>query len=479
MPRRFSPSSPRSISLTCQYCNANNTVYIDRHLLPPYQVAFVCRLCCRLQHAVFRDLETHNAPMAEQKKYHCVDCHKAVKRKKLCGRCSVCPACCECSKYCNECNKQHSRVWKLCPVCGACTLACRCRKRPKFLTHLHATESKTPRVINPLSRSLSLEVEIAGLNEYRDIVGNLPPTYKHWWNTHVSMVRDSSVSSGLELVVAPQSGDKFVSSTAIVSSVLQQSGVTFDSTCGFHVHANASDFSSLAIKNILWLWKTYHSTMKGHLFAESRIDNNFCKETTVWLQDIFPLIENTNDPRVLRAVFTWVRAVGLAYFGSMTNSAVAKDHQSLGALNFGGIRNLLPGTSTSNPRDLLVDGVSYIVKKQKTSVKNLVLPRGLSLLRQHYNPIRYSSLNLASLWYRGSLEFRVKEGTCAFDELLFWPLFCGQLVEIAATQDFSEIRIATAELTLSEFVEYKTKMGRRWFSPAIESWVKTKLDTKC
>jgi hypothetical protein len=43
--------------------------------------------------------------------------------------------------------------------------------------------------------------------------------------------------------------------------------------------------------------------------------------------------------------------------------------------------------------------------------------------------IRYCDLNLHSWYYRGTLEFRLKEGTVTSKEIVGWPLLCLWLVE--------------------------------------------------
>lgn len=42
---------------------------------------------------------------------------------------------------------------------------------------------------------------------------------------------------------------------------------------------------------------------------------------------------------------------------------------------------------------------------------------------------RYGAMNMHSHFYRGTVEFRLKEGTLEASEMIFWPLFCGWFVE--------------------------------------------------
>jgi hypothetical protein len=42
---------------------------------------------------------------------------------------------------------------------------------------------------------------------------------------------------------------------------------------------------------------------------------------------------------------------------------------------------------------------------------------------------RYASMNLHSHFHRGTVEFRLKEGTITPEEFIMWPLFCGWVIE--------------------------------------------------
>ena len=402
----------------------------------------------------------------------CRNCAGPLKSTKCCGVCGQCTTCCSCDMFCSNCNKTHPRGWKICRFCNYCSVYCKCRKRPKFLHGLAKNERVSPKTINSLPRSIALEIEIANWNGYNTVVSRLPRNHKEWWLSNTTKAHDSSVTSGSELVVSPQSGDEFIKGVVRVAHVLKESRVTFDNTCGFHVHVNASDYNSLAIKNILWIWRAYHKSMEGRLYQESRANNNYCKETTDWLQNVFPLIEPVNNPKILRAIFTWICAVGSRHFGTMTGSNVAARHQTDAAINTQKVIELIPST---NGNQLLVKGIRYIIANQLTFPKDLIRQDGIAIVRNHYNPIRYSSVNLASLWYRGSLEFRIKEATGDFNELLMWPLFCGWLTEVAMNESFSMIRKATEHESLAEFVSHRNYKNRRWFPEAVETWVHEKL----
>lgn len=459
----------------CNQCGRN--LFVSSQLLVEAN-----RLLCAFCTAANSGLTNTPAPQEQEPsrpRRLCPQCKNPLKSTKRCASCRYCNTCCTCDMYCSDCRKVHAKGWKFCNYCRHCSMFCKCRKRPKFLSGLATREKNAPKLINDLGRSLSLEIEVANWGTYNSTIARLPESHKVLWQLNTSTAHDSSVTSGTELIVAPKAGDDFVKGVIQVATVLQQAGVKFDSTCGFHVHVNASDYNATAIKNILWLWRAYHPAMEGRLYSEERVNNAYCKETTRWLQDIFPLIEPVENPRILRAIFTWVCAVGSRYFAAMTDSRVAERHQTEAALNYPKIRELLTGVGPIDgyfiPKKLLINGIKYIIANQLTFPKDLIRKDGISVVRNHYNPIRYSSVNLASLWYRGSLEFRIKEATFALDELLMWPLFCGWLTEIAANTNFSTIKKITANKTLAEFVAYRTYQGRRLFPEAVETWVHSKL----
>jgi hypothetical protein len=314
--------------------------------------------------------------------------------------------------------------------------------------------------------------------KFDSLIKTLPKEDQIWFAGNTAKVFDRSVTSQYELVVNPSSGDAFIQSLARVCGILRISGAQVDSTCGYHVHVNASEFNSLAIRNILWIWNTYKDSMAGVLFEAQRLNNSFCKDTTAWLQSTLPILGEIQHPKVLRAALTYIMAHGARFFGTITGSNVASSHQNSGSLNDRKIGELIPGCTDTygelTPARSLTPVVCWIKDNEIKNISELI-NRRFDLARNHYNPVRYSTLNLASLFYRGSLEFRVKEGTLDREDILMWPLFCGWLAHTAANQSWTWVKKTTEFCNFRDFMEYTFPNKTRLFPESVTKWAVKKL----
>lgn len=380
---------------------------------------------------------------------------------------------------CGDCNKTHPPGWKLCRYCKRCSHSCRCRRRPKFLSELYKAESKANGVVNSLPRSLALEIELSQWGGFDKYISKLLHADQIWFSKHTAKVFDRSITSSYELVVSPSSKDEYLRSATQVYNSLINAGAVVDNTCGYHVHVNASEFNSIAIRNILWLWAKYRNEMAGKLFDAERLNGAYCKDTAGWLHNTLPVLAEIKNPKVLRAAILYIMAHGARFFGTCTGSAIAAGHQKLESLNDGAIGELIPGCVNAygelTPARSLAPVVKWIKDNNATDVSKLI-NRRFDLARNHYNPVRYSSVNIASLWYRGSLEFRIKEGTLDKEDFLMWPLFVGWLTHIAGNQSWSWVRKTTEYYNLKEFVKYQFADGTRLFPIAVAEWVGRKLE---
>jgi hypothetical protein len=83
---------------------------------------------------------------------------------------------------------------------------------------------------------------------------------------------------------------------------------------------------------------------------------------------------------------------------------------------------------------------------------------------------RYSSMNVHSHFFRGTIEFRLKEGTLDPTEIIFWPLFCGWFVEMATRLRDDEVMAINS---LSDWV--KLMREKCIIQPSVIDWVEEKV----
>jgi hypothetical protein len=81
---------------------------------------------------------------------------------------------------------------------------------------------------------------------------------------------------------------------------------------------------------------------------------------------------------------------------------------------------------------------------------------------------RYSAMNLHSHFFRGSVEFRLKEGTVDFEEIVFWAMFCGWVVESAT-------RLKDEDVVMLSGIKGWMWKCREWLPGGLVGWVEGKL----
>lgn len=376
------------------------------------------------------------------------------------------------------CNKQHRKGWKQCENCHMCSFSCRCRKRPKFLPGLKSLEVEATKNINTLPRAISVEIEASNWGEWASSVDNLPNDLRIFLVPKFRHMRDTSVSSEEEIVVGPTTGDAFLQTMTGVCLLMNNAGVEMDETCGYHVHINASDYNSLAIRNLLIIWSRYEDEMTGKLFSKKRKANKFCSPINNWVKEPLWVLRAIKQPQVLRTAFNYMMYHLAWEYDSECGQII--DNSDWGM--YGRIRDRLIDIGCKNiqcksPRDSLPVILQWIGNNRITDLSNIFRSNNCSnSLRNHYCVARYMALNIASLFYRGSIEFRVHEGTTDGRDMLMWPLFCGWMTHIAANESPSSVMKMMDTMSLSEFVEHKKAKGVRLFPESVADWVRGKLN---
>ena len=305
----------------------------------------------------------------------CTDCCGCVRcrnsrcnrvSENICSRCEQCmERCCECST-CDSCGE---RCDNTCGECDRCSDCCNCDKGPRanqrFKFNQPSDISGFKR--NRMRRAIALEVEISSVDRNG-------PLEEYASDTGAGLSEDGSIpDAGCEIQTNPASGDNFLSDISALNEALEQSGADVDSSCGFHVHVDASDYNQYDLRKFMLVWIAVEPAM-FELVTKDRIIGSYCKPC------------------------------GQLFANILTG------HE---------------GTDGKNWRQRLAAGL-YLVgdyKKLDKSIKTLKSTK--------WGDQRYLAVNLHSFFVRKSIEYRLHESTVKPDVILNWPLVCANLIEYA------------------------------------------------
>lgn len=180
-----------------------------------------------------------------------------------------------------------------------------------------------------------------------------------------TVVSDQSLTGGREgdnaEVVSPILTYADMDRLQQVVRLLRKAGCTVDESCGMHVHVGAAGITNRAVAALATMMVNEGEPLAVALGVSEERREDMCK----------PFPES-----VAKALH-----------------AVAKDRPT--ELIYHG--NSWAGTAA--------DGF-YTAMANESDYSEQVLNRG-----EHYNPARYYDLNLHSVWFRGTMEFRAFEGT--------------------------------------------------------------------
>lgn len=111
-------------------------------------------------------------------------------------------------------------------------------------------------------RKFGIEMEITWINQQTAIkalravnINVQAEGYNHTTRPHWKIVSDASVNGGFEVVSPILVGEAGIAEAEVVARALDDAGASVNSTCGLHVHFDASDLSVNHIKTIL---RRYH-----------------------------------------------------------------------------------------------------------------------------------------------------------------------------------------------------------------------------
>lgn len=92
---------------------------------------------------------------------------------------------------------------------------------------------------------------------------------------------------------------------------------------------------------------------------------------------------------------------------------------------------------------------------------------------------RYDALSLHSFNMRGTLEFRLKEGTMKMADLINWPLWCGWFVQKVSSLPDKQVNLWLAKnppslMDLTDSFTVSTPGGRK-MPKSVAEWVRDKI----
>ena len=366
---------------------------------------------------------------------HCVPCalcNKRVAPGEVCSKCS-------------RCREHHSELipesrdfpfrkceYKNPPVkrCSCSQLedysACnKCKRCPK---HACTCESF---IINPLRRTIGCELEIA---EYGRFLNgswpDIPVTY--------ALEHDGSVvPSGQELVTARMIGDKVPLAMGALAKHLKSSGASVNETCGFHVHVDAAEASAADLRRILAGFWIFQDQIFDALVAPERSTNVFCPKVRLDDPEVFELMKLSSSAEINNWFYRYLYGMEPSY-------------------------NAL---WTPTQRRTAIKGFEDKLKQRKA--------------HKYENAARRHAINFHSWMMRGTVEFRLKEGTIDEVELINWPLWCGWFVQkFSSFQDKELLWWMKKTPTLVEISERfcASTLGGARMPKSVLQWVQKKVD---
>lgn len=368
--------------------------------------------------------------------------HEKRSQIPICKTCGYCTRYCGCRCVeCRDCHKTHGPQG-FCSCCARCKTVCVCRKKPGAakmhkVTTLRNTLTGAQKIFNPLQRALGLEIELAEWGTLRR------GTLKH---SSFNVVHDGSVRpSGQEMVVEPLIGDKFLQAMVELGTQLATKNCKVNETCGLHVHVDGTDLSYWHLRRLVRMYLKYETEIYRSFVTADRATNRYCRLFDNYAKaEIANIANECNTAEVKRGLYR----IFMGDMLSMPTKFELPTPITVRALE----RNGLWGLLNDGQRESVYRGdVAFLEEFVKSGViaklmYNKILDAksrkygqedGYEETRSHRT--RYFGLNVFSWFHRGTIEWRMKEGTLNVEDLICWPLFCGWMVELATQISDSHI----------------------------------------
>lgn len=333
-------------------------------------------------------------------KNECPYCGRRHGDQSRCQRCKFCKACCQCRRCpCGTKHKIYRRTVR-CNRCDKCAIhKCECR----FPRQLPTDDLKR------LQADVAFEFEF-GTNEYGD-----PPSSSTVQDAfhRVTTMTDTSCSAGFEALSGPLPLNKAVDLTRDMVDWCNSHEYTrvSDST-SYHVHVNAVDLSLLQLRKVFITWCTFEDDIYREFIADHRRHNRYAELMTNYaeLPEFLKLLRRAKTPQEIRKLMLLF----------MYTSQTPKQMEYL----------VFQATKKQKFKDAdpLFKSLKYYSREKYATGRNITRPG----LGSSHISARYTTLNLHSFFYRGTLEFRGKEINFIQGNLEHWLKFCYRFVRVVA-----------------------------------------------
>lgn len=360
-----------------------------------------------------------------------------TKKFKPGDRCETCKLLmCQCTR-CSQCNARVPRK----TVCDKCHMCADHHREyyPKDFPHRGCVfkngEAVTNSfIINPLHRKIGVEIELNTFGKIADEQGN---KHVRW-----EMVHDGSVAgSALELVTRPMEGDQYIyGMSGIFHKLMDRNHAVVDRSCGYHVHVDAAEFTPLDLRRIMSAFTMVQHDLYGTLVSATRAGDwgqTYCPPLNC---DVAKLMAMEDKAQFIDWLHTWL-------YG--TRMPKREEYIKYGEDADGVYKQTLKD-----------------IDAQLKHFKNT----------KYMNRARRWALNLHSWMMRGTLEFRLKEGTLDPGDLIMWPLWCAWFVQKWGQAKDKDIHYYMKKgLTVASATEFMAD-GVGGMPPYVADWVKEKLN---
>jgi len=271
-----------------------------------------------------------------------------------------------------------------------------------------ARESVSER--SPLARLASLEIEVAGVWQRASKLGYA------LYDERVAVVGDGSIRSeagnGFEANTYPAGGERFRRHVEAVCNALKQSKAWTNSSCGVHVHVDATDLGYRDLARLMCIYSRVERAMFA-VVDSARVESNYCR----------PVRERFT--RALALQLPLKHRVDEGVYGLSADIL----SPTIGRLS----------TEFSTPSEALAEAARVQLRSVKRNKYGRVHEDG-GRPPMTDDAARYSALNLHSWFYRGSVEFRHHHGCLDATVLVPWAMLCVSMVQRAADCTLAEAR---------------------------------------
>ena len=298
----------------------------------------------------------------------------------------------------------------------------------------HALEFRPgePHKLWPLTRCVSLEVEICGSNGDKSsdnifktgaYKGQAKDRYKHLRKylkedgKKILCVSDGSLpQGGYELNLVPSSGNKWVEQLTGLNAALKADDAFVTSEAGMHCHVDTRDLrdDDAALLRLC----TLYSKLETSLFSivePTRRNNSYCTKVG---NNMAKVLKEAADPDVQKRYKKGSDAIHKAIYG------------------------LIPDTDEAKRR--------------------------IDEMKRNRHVTHYWALNMHSHFYRGSVEFRIHHGTVDRKQWLNWSLVCASIVEFAKKRSDAECEAVTPNLEGLKSI-LPSELCRKWVDTRAEA----------